>query len=174
MRTHKLGGSQPIPSAEWVTMKLCFPAHAPENYKFVDRSLLMLTQLFRIVSLATMLAVCVGCPRNASNTVTVILDGDPALTTQVAEHLAFSLLDDANWSHISWSQWPWADTRLTLAPISDPESLRRRVLFGSVTRVEDRTVYVKVDRIRGTILVLHARFWKVVMQTFGLDDGLPP
>lgn len=134
----------------------------------------MPTQFFRIVSLAILLAICTGCPRNADNTVTVVLDGNPTLTSQVAEYLAASLLDDANWWHISWSQWGWANTKLTLAPIVDPESLRQRVRFGNVTRIDGRTVYVKVDRMRGTILVLYSRIWKIVRETLGFDDGLLP
>ncbi|MCU0720344.1 MAG: hypothetical protein MUC83_11620, partial [Pirellula sp.] len=73
-----------------------------------------LRQFVCTISLVALLAICAGCPRNAGNTVTVVLDGNPTLTSEIAEHLASSLLDDANWSHISWSQWGCNNTKLTL------------------------------------------------------------
>ncbi len=69
----------------------------------------------------------------------------------IAEHLSPSLLDKADWSQISCSQWGRANTKITLAPIVDPESLRERVQFGTITRIDGRTVYIKVDHLRSTV-----------------------
>jgi hypothetical protein len=133
-----------------------------------------LRQFFRTISLFAFLAICTGCPRNADNTVTVVLDGNPTLTSEIAEHLAASLLDEANWSHISWSQWGLNNTKLTLAPIADPESLRKRVRFGAVTRIDGRTVHVEIDYVRGIVLVLYTRIGMILKETFGIDDDLTP
>jgi hypothetical protein len=103
--------------------------------------------------------------------VTVVIDGDPALVSQIAELLAPSLLDDANWSYISWSQWGWGKPKLTLAPVVNPEELRERIRFGTVTRIDQRTVYVKADRFRGTILVVFTRIKKMLNELLGDDDG---
>ncbi len=131
----------------------------------------MCKRLFRLLPLVALLAICTGCPRNANNTVTVVIDGDPALVSQIAELLAPSLLDDANWSYISWSQWGWGKPKLTLAPVVNPEELRERIRFGTVTRIDQRTVYVKADRFRGTILVVFTRIKKMLNELLGDDDG---
>ncbi len=110
----------------------------------------MVHRFVRVVSLGLLLALCTGCLRNQDNTVTIVLQGDSTLSWQIAEHLSPSLLDKADWSHISWSQWGRANTKITLAPIVDPESLRERVKFGNVTRINGRTVYVEVDHLRST------------------------
>jgi hypothetical protein len=131
----------------------------------------MCKRLFRLLPLVALLAICTGCPRNANNTVTVVIDGDPALVSQIAELLAPSLLDDANWSYISWSQWGWGKPKLTLAPVVNPEELRERIRFGTVTRIDQRTVYVKADRFRGTILVVFTRIKKMLNELLGDNDG---
>jgi len=131
----------------------------------------MCKRLFRLLPLVALLAICTGCPRNANNTVTVVIDGDPALVSQIAELLAPSLLDDANWSYISSSQWGWGKPKLTLAPVVNPEELRERIRFGTVTRIDQRTVYVKADRFRGTILVVFTRIKKMLNELLRDNDG---
>jgi hypothetical protein len=114
--------------------------------------------LFPIIAL---FIIFTGCPR-ADNTVTLVIEGNPILTPQIAEYLAPSLLDDSNWSHISWWQTGLGKTKLSLSPIKDPEVLRSRIYFGAVTRIEERTVYVKADPFCGTILVALKRIQKII------------
>ncbi|NNE00554.1 MAG: hypothetical protein HKN47_24835 [Pirellulaceae bacterium] len=126
----------------------------------------VIVNLLHLFAIACLLIVCSGCPRNADNTVTVVLQGESMLTQQVAQHVAPSLLDDANWSHLTWSQWGWGNVKLTIAPVTDPESMRDRIGFGDVTKIEGRTVYVKVSPIRGTLAVIYARTIKVISDLF--------
>ncbi len=127
---------------------------------------LKLAKLFLLLCLCS---VCLGCPRNESNTVTVVLEGNATLNAQIAEHLATSLLDDENWFHISWWQWGYRTTHLKLSPVVDAESLRERIKFGTVTRIEGRQVYVRSHWLQGSAMVVAARARSVVLQVLGLN-----
>ena len=130
--------------------------------------------LLYIAAVAWLLMTCTGCPRgDAGNTVTVVLRGEPRLSAQIAEHLVPSLLDDAQWSSTSWTQWG-RETKMTLAPVENPESLRERIGFGAVTRIDDRTVYVEVNRVVATLSVILARNREIFRDLFSADpDHFP-
>ena len=134
----------------------------------------MLKAIMQLAATACMLVVGTGCPRgDASNTVTVILRGEPRLAAQIAEHLAPSLLDKSDWSSTSWTQWG-RETKLTLAPVDDPTSLRNRIGFGTVTRINDRTVHVEVNRVTATLSVVLKRNREIFRDlVFGDPDHFP-
>jgi len=129
----------------------------------------MLKTIVQLNAIACMLMMCSGCPRgDKDNTVTVVLRGEPRLAAQIAEHLAPALLDKDDWSRMSWTQWG-RETKLTVAPVENPESLRERIGFGTVTRIDDRTVYVDINRVTATLSVILARN-RVIFQDLFLAD----
>lgn len=126
--------------------------------------------VIQLAAIASILLLCTGCPRgNPGNTVTVVLRGEPRLAAQVAEHLAPSLLDSIDSSSMSWTQ-SGQETKLKLSPVENPDSLRDRVTFGTVTRINGRTVDVQVNRVAATVAIIYVRNREIFHDLFVGDS----
>ncbi|HEV3259901.1 MAG TPA: hypothetical protein VG013_23740 [Gemmataceae bacterium] len=92
------------------------------------------------------------------HTVTLVLRGvEDESTRQAVDGLLPSLVDDPQ----SWliSRQPSRPDRVRLAPVARPEALATKIRFGKVTRIEGRTIFVRVDAGKARCQAFALRAW---------------
>jgi hypothetical protein len=101
-----------------------------------------------------------GCwPARTDESVLVVLrGGSESARWQATEDLLPYLVDDPHKRLHSWNAWGGhPPEQIRLAPVADPKGFADRVLFGVVEKIDDRTIYIRLDEEKTQAQAMLAR-----------------
>jgi hypothetical protein len=101
-----------------------------------------------------------GCwPARSNESVLVVLrGGSESARWQATKDLLPYLVDDPNKRVDNWNAWGGrAPEQIRLSPVADPKAFADRVLFGVVERIDDRTIYIRLDEEKTQAQAMLAR-----------------
>ncbi len=122
-----------------------------------------------VLAITAASAGCCTC-YGPDRSVEVVLRGaSDSARWQATETLLPVLVDDPPEREICWTSWEGGPPLIVqIGPVADPKILASRIQFGTVERIDGRTIYVKVDEEKArtqTLVVEVAQFIKSVPPT---------